>query len=82
MEPVKLNINSSILGNKKKTFKSKHHEHFIVYMNSKEKNYHSGSWFCDICSNNYGLDDMSMHCKSCEWDICDNCFFQDFEYVE
>lgn len=65
----------------KKVFFSKQHPHKLQYCNNSEKGYSSG-WFCDICKKSFSDSYKSLHCKLCEWDICDDCFSLDIEYLE
>lgn len=74
--------NTSSSSTPKKAFKTKHHQHDLMYLNSQEKDYTTGNWYCDICNKHFGLNVKSMHCKPCGWDICDSCFFADFQYLE
>lgn len=68
--------------NNKKSFITIHHNHPVLFLSSEEKGYSSEGWYCDICSNSYKAEVKSMHCKICGWDMCSNCFYNDFQYLE
>lgn len=66
----------------KKSFTTCHHCHPLKYLTSAEKGYSSNGWYCDICKKHYDTDINSMHCILCGWDLCNNCFFKDYQYLE
>lgn len=66
----------------KKGFKTSYHSHFLFFLSSQEKKYPNGDWFCDVCNMTNKFEVSSMHCPLCEWDLCDQCFFKEYQYLE
>lgn len=68
--------------NHKKRFKTTYHSHDLLYLSSQDKKYPDGDWFCDVCNTTNKFEIRSMHCPICEWDLCDICFFKEYQYLE
>lgn len=72
---IKNNINNSY----RKYYYTDKHIHKVTYLTSEEKNYsiQGSGWICDICKTNFKLNESSMHCLLCEFDVCNLCFYYD-----
>jgi len=89
MESYKENKESSIIDKtlKKhntyiKTYRCKVHSHKLSYFNYTDKGYVPGGWYCDVCKLSFDKSICNLHCKSCQWDICDTCYSLEIEYLE
>ncbi len=59
-------------------FKSKNHEHSLIYFARKDDpiaiNRHHPFWFCDLCrTTHHPLTEPSYYCTTCDYDLCINC---------
>ena len=55
------------------------HKDFLLLSNKQERNYPEGSyWICDICKVEASEFVYSFHCKKCHFDVCLNCYKQNF----
>jgi hypothetical protein len=41
----------------------------------KSNSAYSGGFCCNICRKSYGKTISNLHCKKCEYDICEKCLF-------
>jgi hypothetical protein len=56
--------------------KTKYHEHTLVMTSYKNKGHpgYYGGWICNICRKNYGPTISNLYCKTCQFDLCDDCY--------
>ena len=57
----------------------RNHPHPLLLSNKEERNYPNDSWICDICKVIFSDYIFSLHCKKCDYDVCLNCFNENYE---
>lgn len=77
LESIFYNLKKSIEAYSKnpfqlKMFFSKYHRHLLKF--DKRRNY----WICDRCRKNYDIQDKSFFCEECDFDICCECYYEEY----
>jgi hypothetical protein len=72
IEPFPEDVIPSNQNIKENIKKSSHHEHQLAYCRTKRTCISCG-WICDVCQKNYGKEEWSFYCTSCDFDLCCNC---------
>lgn len=69
-----MNVSPASLG-----VKSKHHEHHLKFVPWQEKgnSAYSGGWICNVCRKNYGSNVENFNCSQCQYDLCDDCIYNE-----
>jgi len=58
-----------------KTERINNHQHQLIYCITSRYRIPT-TWTCNICSNNFGIEDWSFYCSLCDYDICFSCYLK------
>ena len=74
--PSTSQILSEEIKSKKKTVMIGCHEHELKYCGNEDKSEIQSGWNCNECGRFYDEDIKSFYCFECNYDCCEECYFQ------